>query len=126
MWDDEITAVTLEFVLCMYWLGWIGKVYNAIDFFFLQESFGKRPLARLKTRLQDDAKIAYGPTSFDYASRWIVSRDKIWMLVILVFIMYSLLCDQKVVFRWNPHWRRLMKHRGSWQQSVTTMLRRGV
>jgi hypothetical protein len=115
--------------MCVCWLGWIGKVHNASEFFFAK-TFGKRPLVRLKKRLRDDAKVAYRAVSFDYASRWncfrIVFRDNIRLLILVMFMAYLLLCDQKVFSRRNPHWQRLMKHPGSWRKSVTTMLRRGI
>lgn len=41
MWDDEITVVALDFVLGVYWLGWIGKVHKARDIFFGGNIFGK-------------------------------------------------------------------------------------
>jgi len=51
MWDDEITVVALDFVLCVYWLGWIGKVHNARDIFFFLQILSEKSTCKTKKEI---------------------------------------------------------------------------
>jgi hypothetical protein len=85
---------------------------------FVAKHFGKRPLGRLKRRLQDDVKVAFGATGFDCASGWncfrIVSRDDVRIPILLMLIFYLFLYDDLVVSRQNPLWSHFMTSPGFW------------